>query len=55
MHSRREDDADPRRRVAYELEVAAANNPGVFMATLLDAARLGLEPGTEQYYLTRAG
>lgn len=35
-----------------ELEVAAANNPGVFLATLLDAARLGLEPGTEQYYLT---
>lgn len=42
----------PDGRVAYELEVAAANNPGVFMATLLDAARLGLEPGTEQYYLT---
>jgi recombination protein RecT len=37
---------------ATELEVAAANNPGVFMATLLDCARLGLEPGTEQYYLT---
>jgi recombination protein RecT len=36
----------------YELEVAAANNPGVFLASLLDAARLGLEPGTEQYYLT---
>lgn len=35
-----------------ELEVAAANNVGVFMAALLDAARLGLEPGTEQYYLT---
>lgn len=35
-----------------ELEVAAANNPGVFLASLLDAARLGLEPGTEQYYLT---
>lgn len=35
-----------------ELEVAARNNPGVFMAALLDAARLGLEPGTEQYYLT---
>ena len=35
-----------------ELEVAAANNPGVFLAALLDAARLGLEPGTEQYYLT---
>ena len=36
----------------YELEVAAGNNPGVFLAALLDAARLGLEPGTEQYYLT---
>lgn len=35
-----------------ELEVAATNNPGVFLASLLDAARLGLEPGTEQYYLT---
>lgn len=35
-----------------ELEVAAGNNPGVFLASLLDAARLGLEPGTEQYYLT---
>jgi len=37
---------------AFELEQAAANNPGVFLAALLDAARLGLEPGTEQYYLT---
>lgn len=36
----------------YELEIAAENNPGVFLASLLDAARLGLEPGTEQYYLT---
>lgn len=36
----------------FELEVAAGNNPGVFLASLLDAARLGLEPGTEQYYLT---
>lgn len=35
-----------------ELELAAANNPGVFLAALLDAARLGLDPGTEQYYLT---
>lgn len=35
-----------------ELEVAATNNPGVFLAALLDAARQGLEPGTEQYYLT---
>ncbi|MEV1331159.1 recombinase RecT [Micromonospora costi] len=36
----------------FDLEVAASNNPGVFLAALLDAARLGLEPGTEQYYLT---
>lgn len=36
----------------FELEVAAQNNPGVFLAALLDAARLGLEPGTEAYYLT---
>jgi recombination protein RecT len=36
----------------FELEEAAANNPGAFLASLLDAARLGLEPGTEQYYLT---
>lgn len=35
-----------------ELEQAALNNPAAFMAALLDAARLGLEPGTEQYYLT---
>lgn len=35
-----------------ELEVAAGNNPALFLSTLLDAARLGLEPGTEQYYLT---
>lgn len=36
----------------YELEVAASNNVGVFLATVLEAARLGLEPGTEQFYLT---
>ena len=36
----------------YEIEIAASNNPGAFLASLLDAARLGLEPGTEQYYLT---
>lgn len=36
----------------FELEIAARNNTGAFMAALLDAARLGLEPGTEQYYLT---
>lgn len=37
---------------AFELEVAAANNPGVFLAALLDAARQGLTPATEEYYLT---
>jgi recombination protein RecT len=36
----------------FELEVAAANNPAAFLSALLDAARQGLEPGTEQYYLT---
>ena len=35
-----------------DLEVAAGNNPGVFLAAVLEAARLGLEPGTEQFYLT---
>jgi len=33
------------------LAEAARNDPGSFLAALLDAARLGLEPGTEQYYL----
>jgi recombination protein RecT len=36
----------------FELEVAAQNNPGAFLAALLDAARLGLTPGSEEYYLT---
>lgn len=40
------------RQACTELELAASNNPSVFLASLLDAARLGLEPGTEQYYLT---
>ena len=44
---------DPRsKKQVTELELAAVNNPGTFLAHLLDAARLGLEPGTEQYYLT---
>lgn len=34
-----------------QLAQAAAANPGSLLAALLDAARLGLEPGTEQYYL----
>jgi recombination protein RecT len=35
-----------------ELEVAALNNPAAFLSAMLDAARLGLEPGTEEFYLT---
>ena len=45
-------DPDHANHGRFELEVAAANNPGMFLAALLDAARLGLEPGTEGYYLT---
>lgn len=41
---------DPGNRT--ELEVGAANNPSAFLSAMLDAARLGLEPGTEQFYLT---
>lgn len=37
------------------LERAARSNPGSFLAALLDAARLGLEPGTEQYHLVPYG
>jgi recombination protein RecT len=36
-----------------DLTRAALNNPDALMAALMEAARLGLEPGTEQYYLTR--
>lgn len=35
-----------------DLEQAAANDVGVFLRELKTAARLGLEPGTEQFYLT---
>ena len=35
-----------------KLNQAAQNDPGALMVALLDAARKGLEPGTEQYYLT---
>lgn len=41
---------DPQKRT--ELELAASNNPSLFLATIMEAARLGLEPGTEQFYLT---
>ena len=34
------------------LRAAATRDPGSLMVALLDAARQGLEPGTEQYYLT---
>ncbi|HEY8977697.1 MAG TPA: recombinase RecT [Burkholderiaceae bacterium] len=34
------------------IAAAAANNPAALMGALMEAARLGLEPGTEQYYLT---
>ena len=34
-----------------KLEEAARHNPAAFLGALLDAARRGLEPGTEQYYL----
>ncbi|GAB3472196.1 recombinase RecT [Actinophytocola sediminis] len=40
------------RQKCTELELAADNNPGIFLAALLESARLGLEPGTEQFYLT---
>lgn len=33
----------------------AAGNPGSFLAALFDAARQGLDPGTEQYYLVSFG
>ena len=35
-----------------DLELAASNNPGSFLSAVMDAARQGLEPGTEEYYLT---
>jgi recombination protein RecT len=45
-------DPDHQHHGKFELEVAAANNAGAFLAALLDAARQGLTPGTEEYYLT---
>jgi recombination protein RecT len=42
----------PGGQVCTELELAAGNNPTMFLGSLLESARLGLEPGTEQYYLT---
>jgi recombination protein RecT len=43
---------NPNGGTCTDLELAATNNPAVFLSALLEAARLGLEPGTEQYYLT---
>lgn len=34
-----------------KLAEAASNDMGAFMTAMMDAARLGLEPGTEQYWL----
>lgn len=36
----------------FDLEVAARNNPQAFINALREAARLGLTPGSEEYYLT---
>lgn len=38
-------------RSSPEVLAAAKNDPGRFLASLLQAARMGLEPGTEQFYL----
>jgi len=38
-----------------DLMKAASTNPGSFLNALLDAARLGHEPGTEAYYLVPFG
>lgn len=38
-----------------DLAKAAARNPGSFLNALLDAARLGLDPGSDQYYLVPFG
>lgn len=38
-----------------QLHAAAAKNPASLMQALLEAARLGLEPGTPEFYLTPRG
>lgn len=38
-----------------QLARVAAGNPGSFLAALFDAARQGLDPGTEQFYLVSFG
>lgn len=37
------------------LAQAASKDPGSLMSALLEAARLGLEPGTDEFYLTPRG
>jgi len=39
-------------RKSAELKIACETSPATLMAALYEAARLGLEPGTDQYYLT---
>ena len=39
-------------RKSAELKTACETSPATLMAALYEAARLGLEPGTDQYYLT---
>lgn len=36
----------------FDLEIAARNNPNAFLQALRKAASLGLQPGTEAFYLT---
>lgn len=36
----------------YELELAASNDPLQWIATLIECARLGLTPGSDQFYIT---
>ena len=38
-----------------KLAAAAARNPSSLMSSLMDAARLGLEPGSDEYYLVPFG
>ena len=42
-------------RLDRNLAQAATKDPGSLMSALLEAARLGLEPGTDEYYLTPRG
>jgi recombination protein RecT len=42
----------PKTGKLFDLEIAARNNPQAFVNTLRTAARLGLAPGTEEFYFT---